>query len=337
MRRGVFALAAALPFVVACSDDRGPFSERIGEDQAAIINGIPDTTHDAVVALFGSFSGCSGTVIEANASGVYVVTAAHCFEQDTIQQVVVGDNYQAAEDVLDVVDWQQHPQWNPNDLAFDFAVLRASGGFGHPVLPVLTPAEDTIGVGEPLTHVGYGLLSSPNGSTTSRHYGNNNVSEVAQIQIAYAQPTTGPCSGDSGGASIVDLGGGERLAGVISFGDPDCAQYGVSGRVSSVYDWLVAFIGTAPSSSAASTTVSSAESSAQSTGVGGASSSGVGAGGAGASSDIGWVAGDAENKKHKGEVVSSCASAPAQDGGWGLGLCALGVAAALAMARRRRG
>jgi MYXO-CTERM domain-containing protein len=331
MRR-LLCLAAVLPFVVACSDERGPVAERIAQQQDAIINGIPDSTHDAVVALFGNFSACSGTVFTTNASGVYVITAAHCFEQDTMSQVVIGDDYQAAEDILNVVAWEQHPQWDSDNLAYDFALIRASGSFSHPVIPVLTPGEDAIGPGTPLTHVGYGLLSSPNGDTTSRHYGTGNVSEVAQIQFAYNQPTLGPCSGDSGGASLVDLGAGERVAGVISFGDQECTDYGVSGRVSSVYDWIVAFTGGDPGPTTTTTTATTTTG--PGPGAGGGMPTGPGAGGSGADG-TNWVAGDLDRDKPKGTIITSCASTPAPTGNLAaLGLMAAGLA--FAVARRRR-
>ncbi len=336
MRRSLaFCVLAALPLVSGCADAPGDWSERIGSIEEPIINGIPDTTHDAVVALFGQFSGCTGTIIKASGGQAFVLTAAHCFEQDAIQQVVIGDNYQQAEQVLQVVDWEQHPSWNDNQLTYDFAMIRAQGGNGSlPVIPVLSDAEDGLSSGTPVTHVGYGLLSSPNGSTSRRHYAQGSIDQLAQIQFSYNQPTTGPCSGDSGGPNLVDLGAGERVAGVISYGDQNCSQMGVSGRASSVYGWITQFMGESPTTSAASTTAATS-SVATTAGVGGAGA-GAGVGGAGPSSTgSGWVAGDADEEDYDGHVLSSCATAlaPADPKlGWALALAGL----ALGWTRRRR-
>jgi MYXO-CTERM domain-containing protein len=162
---------------------------------------------------------------------------------------------------------------------------------------------------------------------------------VAQIQFDYEQPTQGPCSGDSGGPNLVDLGNGERVAGVISYGDQTCATYGVSGRASSAYDFITAFIGNAPqTTSASSSSAATTSSSSASTGVGGAtsSSSTAGVGGAGPSSSSssgnGFYAGDQEAEDYDGQVVTSgCSVSSATDEqndselAWGL-LALLGLA-----------
>ena len=45
----------------------------------------------------------------------------------------------------------------------------------------------------------------------------------------------GACQGDSGGPALVDTPAGMRVAGITSFGDPDCTKVGASVRVSPVY------------------------------------------------------------------------------------------------------
>lgn len=330
----------AIAMLSGCADAPGDWGERVAQTEDPIINGQLDTTHDAVVALFGQQSGCTGTIISAEGTTAYILTAAHCFEQDALQQAVIGDNYQNPEIILSVADWQQHPQWNPNDLAYDFAMIRAvvlSGFPTLPVIPVLQPTEDGISAGTSLVHVGYGITSVPNGGTTRRHFATGYVNQVAQIQFDYQQPNQGPCSGDSGGPNLVDLGSGERVAGVISYGDQTCATFGVSGRASSVYDFISGFMGvTPPSTSAASSTA--ATSSSTGTGAGGGATTGSGAGGATASSTgSNYFAGDQDNDDYDGSTIvgSGCSmSAPGQD--QGLALSALALVGLLFGRRRRR-
>jgi MYXO-CTERM domain-containing protein len=333
MRRLALAslLASGVIMVAACADDGGVYDpDDLGSSEDEIINGQIDTTHDAVVAIFDTDAGagCTGTIISINGSDGYVLTAAHCFEFGGIDVAVVGDDYQAAQQVLNVANWQTHPQWNPNDLTYDFAMMRVSGvAPGTPIIPALTAAEDDMTVGTTVDHVGYGLVSYPNGQTSQRHHILGQLSQLAQLQIAYDQPTSGPCSGDSGGPNLYTTPNGERVAGVISYGDQECQQVGVSGRVSAVYAGFIApFIGD-PTSSSSSTTSST-------TGQGGA---GVGpgptVGAGGASADDEWVAGTLKNQRFED---SSCASVPGSAGSRAawlvLGLCLAG----LVRSRRRR-
>ena len=51
---------------------------------------------------------------------------------------------------------------------------------------------------------------------------------------------TGTCSGDSGGPAILEGKGPPRIAGVTSYGDKLCTEFGVSTRV----DWYAFFIDT---------------------------------------------------------------------------------------------
>jgi hypothetical protein len=331
MRR-ISSVALGALLVTACAGEPGLEGEDLGQSDERIINGQLDTVHDAVVAIFDTDggSGCTGTIISVNGGNAYVLTAAHCFGNGAIDVAVQGDNYQAAQAIYDVADYQLHPQWNPNDLTFDFAIMRVTGANGGtPVIPALTAAEDDMTVGSTVDHVGYGLTSWPNGQTSQRHHALGQLSQIAQVQIAYDQPFSGPCSGDSGGPNLYTAASGERVAGVISYGDQECAQVGVSGRVSAVYEGFIApFIGDPTSSSSVTTTTATTT-----TGAGGGDPSGatVGAGGGDPGGD-GWVAGTLKNQKYE---ESGCASAPGggrSRSGWillGLGL------GALVLSRRR--
>ncbi len=56
--------------------------------------------------------------------------------------------------------------------------------------------------------------------------------------LFYVQEEGGPCSGDSGGPAFVKRNGVEYVAGVTSYGDQYCTQYGVSTAVWDFYDWM---------------------------------------------------------------------------------------------------
>src|SRR5262245_22700887 len=95
-----------LPFFLlgaACSSEPPSPSARLGQTQGAIINGVLDTSHPAVVALFlgssDSFEGsCSGTIVrtEAERRIGWVATAAHCVGSG-VSLVVQTEDYASAD------------------------------------------------------------------------------------------------------------------------------------------------------------------------------------------------------------------------------------------------
>lgn len=215
--------------------------------RAPIINGNLDTTHHAVVAVFLSMGACSGTIIHRDGGNAWVLTAAHCVTPNAPVSVAQGDDYTSPVATYPVVDYAYHPAYSGPGGLFDLAVVRVTGATAStPVIPALTPAEDILAAGTQVRHVGYGVTSYPSGYTTERHETINTINAVAAYHFDYLQPTTGPCSGDSGGPALT-VGGTERVAGVISGGDQTCSQYGVSGRVSAVYNsFILPFINGTP-------------------------------------------------------------------------------------------
>jgi MYXO-CTERM domain-containing protein len=346
----LFTLGCGVAFVVACADLDGPADEHVDQSESGIIGGTPDFEHDAVVAIFGpviagKVSSCTGTIIHHEPPSAYILTAAHCFGSGPIQVSLIGDDYNNPTKVMSVVDYVLHPQYNGNsgDYEYDFAMIQVTGATGTvPVIPPMSPAEDVLNVGSQVDHVGYGLLSYPNGQTSVRHHVLGALDQVGSIQILYQQPSSGPCSGDSGGPNLAASNAGEeRVAGVISYGDETCASFGVSGRVSFVYDsFIVPFVGTTPSGSSSTATTT--------TGVGGGDPTTTGVGGAGPSSGAGansnWTAPGVEEEDYgDGTLLTSgsCsvdADGPDADGSsgrqdsWAWLIAALGL-----IALRRRG
>ena len=60
-----------------------------------------------------------------------------------------------------------------------------------------------------------------------------------QTQFSYREPGQNTCNGDSGGPAFADNGNGELLvAGVTSYGDFGCHDFGVDTRVDAYLDFL---------------------------------------------------------------------------------------------------
>ncbi len=233
--------------VLGCSQEGlPPEAERVQADDSAIINGVLDTTHTAVVAVLGNAFECSGTVLQVTGTTGYVLTAAHCcVPGDLPNQVVVGPDYTTG------VSHNIVPGSVTRDSCYldypgstdDVCMLKFMNATGVPTIPPMTPQTDTLAIGTPITYVGYGITAVPapmNGNTQRRKV-DKNIGKVDTYFVEYAgADMSGTCQGDSGGPGIVTVNGKEMVASVTSFGDQSCNQLGSSIRTSAVYTHFIA-------------------------------------------------------------------------------------------------
>ncbi len=255
--RAACLLALCAGSVYGCSSaGLGP-GEDLGSRQDLIYGGTADTTHDAVRALirFGntSLGACSGTTIARQAGSGILLTAAHCvLAIDANDQVVLPIQVVSPSSlyVLPGTDWQKsfqdgtayfvaeitvHPLYDGRtENPYDLALVRYLGATdATPVIPVLPAADDQLAIGSPFTLVGYGKTET-NGNNSQRRKVDKVVGNINARQILYDQNDgKGTCQGDSGGPALVQTPGGERVAGVTSYGNVDCSGSSVSVRVSS--------------------------------------------------------------------------------------------------------
>jgi len=232
--------------ITACLAEKDPLvldDGPLGTSTSPIVNGQLDSSHEAVVAWIHG-SKCSATIVAVQGSTGYALTAAHCVggSNGTLRQ---GSNHNSPDRTYDVIDQEIHPRYGEAD-AFDFAMLTFTGADGNtPVMDVLTPAQDSMGVGSPVTLVGYGITPSGN---SQRRVASNTLSNdlTNDIFVSYDQSggQGGVCSGDSGGPSFFEVAGTEYVAGVHSFvsqgpNTPTCEGLGVSVRASGVLDSFI--------------------------------------------------------------------------------------------------
>lgn len=219
--------------------------EQVESDENAIINGSPDTTHTAVVAVLGPDFACTGTVLQVKGTTGYVLTAAHCCPANDLPvEVVIGPNYYtgASHQVVPgsvVADPCYQDYAGSTD---DVCMLKFTNAAGVPTIPPMTPQTDNLVTGTSITYVGYGLTASPpNGNNSTRRFVTKTVGKVDAYFVDYANGNvSGTCEGDSGGPGIVMVNGQEQVASVTSFGDQACSQLGSSIRTSAVYDGFIA-------------------------------------------------------------------------------------------------
>ncbi|APR76126.1 Hypothetical protein A7982_01473 [Minicystis rosea] len=197
-----------------------------------------DVTHDAVVTVrtFGT-SLCSGTIIRRNekGDGLYVLTAAHCCRSSNPpRKILIGADYADPVLSLPVTSFQPHPCYNPLSNDYDFCVLEVPDKGELNVTPIpLVEGPDELEAGDSVTVVGFG--STP-ASNTIRRRAEAQLAEVGPLAIAIDQRDDRPgiCFGDSGGPVLIDQGGREVVAGVVSFGAPTslCNVVGAAERIS---------------------------------------------------------------------------------------------------------
>ena len=212
-------------------------SEEAESNASEIVGGTKTTGFPAVGALVdGGGPFCTGTVVAPRV----VVTAAHCLEgvqSASSLGFALGASAFRPQQVLKVAAATVHPQYDARNIRNDIAVLRLAADAPVTPVPIATKGPT---VGQSLVFVGYGMSNGRTGAGfgTKRQV-TMKVAQVGATQFAYAEPGKNTCGGDSGGpAFATDASGNLSVAGVTSYGDAACVQYGVDTRV----DTYAAFV-----------------------------------------------------------------------------------------------
>ena len=255
-----------------------------------IINGLPPDApeHQAVVSLHvleypnvyvAPF--CSGTLIAEDV----VITAAHCLDDaggggqfvttpPENLAIYIGD--EPAVDILDhlyfVTETLIHPSYDRLGLYNDIGLIRLeTPAVEAAPVPHLPASEGfTSGdIGALINFAGFG--DDENGASGVRLQvdgtlgglgcdvpGCPDAGDVATM-VSYEQNYTigGPCFGDSGGPLFIDRAGTAYVGGLTSYGDANCAIYGVSTRADAFDAWITDFIADEPPACDYTGTVSS--------------------------------------------------------------------------------
>lgn len=238
----VAALAITmLQLGVGCSatraGDEGDFESESRRDNP-IVNGQETSDYPATGMLLSQGQPfCTATVIAPRS----VVTAAHCVENQDPSSFTfgLGPNYMQIDAELKVVAAVTHPQWDSQQLANDIAVVTLAED--APVAPIaLNKAMDDSWIGRTVTLVGYGVSDGP--SQTGAGIKREVDVTIDQLEATTLHYTTTKgqtaCNGDSGGPAYADEGGQLVIAGITSYGDQNCQQFGVYTRVDAFLDFI---------------------------------------------------------------------------------------------------
>lgn len=236
-----------------------PAREELARAAQPIFGGQLDVDHPEVMFLFDLAAGaaCTGTNIRSAGGRGFLLTAAHCVTEPNAQGefvpvdpgrlvVVPGEDFSEAEVAFPADVVTVEPGWDGSFANDDIAVVRFAFG-DEPPPPTLEPlgvGDDALAPGTDLLLVGYGVTDE-GGLNTERRQVERDVLDADAELVAFSQQDgRGACFGDSGGPGLVELGGEERVALVISGGisgedEESCASgFTLGMRVSGYADFI---------------------------------------------------------------------------------------------------
>ena len=220
-----------------------------------------------VYYISGNFR-CGGSII----SGNWIVTAAHCTQTDIGTPILASDmfvkvganNPSIALDgkLYSVSEVIVNAGFDSQTLINDIALLRLKDSINYPnATPIkfITAADIAEGATVPgvmtwvsgwgLTHVNPDIIPINLHKIQLPIITNVQASTVwnsipsTDIMAGFLNGNKDACNGDSGGPMVVPVLGEYKLAGIVSWGSPNCDTYGAYTRVSDFESWIQAKTG----------------------------------------------------------------------------------------------
>lgn len=223
------------------ADDAAPAGD---VEAPRIVGGSGDAAHAFVVGVGDETQAfCSGTVISRRT----VITAGHCY--GSITRVYFGSDITDIGRAMSIRVSKEvrHPGFASSETSItnDLTMLLLAEDAPVQPAPLLRETLDNTStyIGPKFLFVGYGVTDGPSqtgfGVRRSVEFPiaavgpasiDGTSGKINATQFYYHAAGKNTCNGDSGGPAFVARGGIMRHAGVTSFGDGSCQQYGADAR-----------------------------------------------------------------------------------------------------------
>jgi len=208
-----------------------------------IVGGSPTQEFESVVLVAAGPHRCTGTVIAPDV----VLTAAHCVDDfDGEVEVFWCDDCASgwSEDIQRTTDVHLYPHFNPDTMYGDLAVVMLPRAASTRPIPIdRGDPSPSWQAQDPPTFVGFGTTQAVTEDGGVKREVRIPLDEWDSAFLYYEDTHRQTCFGDSGGPALVQRGGDWTVAGVNSYGDDHCNEFGVSVRVDAFQDWIDAFTG----------------------------------------------------------------------------------------------
>ena len=240
--RSLASLSLSL-LLVACGDGSSSESEYLS-DQEKIINGQKENGYpSAGVLIRDGEQHCSGVVIAPR----WILTAAHCVVGSPPQFFGVGRKLDNLDDVVRLKQIYTHPDYDPETNLHDISLIELEENISAPIAFVNRNLDTSAPI--PSTLVGYGTTDARGAIGNGRKRSVVvTFNEFSETQMGYDNLGGSACFGDSGGPAYLQRpDGAEVVAGVTSYGDRNCAEFGVYVRVDAYLEAIENLTGPLPS------------------------------------------------------------------------------------------
>ena len=205
-----------------------------------IVGGNAETGHPAAGALiYDNEQSCTGTLIAPRV----VLTAAHCladFNSSQGHSFYIGNdaNDLSSGTVIEITELIPHAEFTNDGNSHDIGLVRLAEDAPINAVSFNSQEMDDSFIGQNPLFVGYGVTSGQAEDSGLKRSVNVPITSFEADGFRYAQPNTGTCFGDSGGPALLEVDGSLKVIGVTSWGDQDCAEFGVNTRTDLYTDFI---------------------------------------------------------------------------------------------------